>query len=543
MNIEYIREKGNKLVDDAVASIAHQFRSNYALCWIIGGLMVIISLAVRSTMYVEGDTGFYFFRASQILAGKKYYDDFFEPNFPLNFYIYTIPVMLTHVFGIGKIAALTIFVTIIQLTSIVCCVKLIKRTSIYSDGILYNLFIITLFWGHFLPLFNFPINQFGTKTVLFFSFIAPYFFYTLCEIENKPLSARYSILIGIFAGLTVCLKPDYALLLVFIEAYVMLQKRDFRYLFRPINWAILVTNIVHLVWLIVFVPEYVFKVIPMLTVSYPQETVHFITKLYYVAIHPQIYPLVLIALFYIRSKRTSITDILVISVIATTLIRGLHGINSLDQGMIPIFFIGLTIAKIISDIVQRKITLKLYEITIVCTCFLIITEALIMCYVQVQPKKENFADQLVTVSREVPPDEYVYAITKVAFAFLIPMYVDVKTDNKIGNVYLLEGVEESLIAHPNDEKTPLILKTRSYLFNSFVEGVTKHHPKLIFIDDGGLELMDRCLEDYVTYFSRSEAFRDVWKDYDFYKRLKNKGATDILVFKRRDDNEHRLSTQ
>ena len=534
MNIDSLRSNGNKFVDTLAARFAHQLRSNYAICWIVGTLMLIFSLYCRSTMVMAGDSSFYFVRAMQILTGQRYYDDFFEANFPLNFYIYTIPVMLSHASGLSYIASDTIFVTIIQLTSIIFCYKIIKRTSIYRDGMFYNLLMIALFFGHFLPIYTLPLNEFGTKTILFFSFILPYFFYVLCEIEEKPLALPYSTAIGIFAGLVVCLKPDYALFLILIEAYVIWQKRDFFYLFRPVNYAILIVNLLHLAWLIHYIPEYIFKTIPMIMVSYPKNSPNPIENFYVTAIHPQIFSLALMALFFIRANRSAITDLLLIAVVASTIIRGIHGVTSLDQSTMPVFFIGLAIAKMISDIGERRIHFKLYDIPIIITTSLIIIEVVVINFAQIEPIKSKIEQEFITLSQPLRSPDSIYGISGPNYVFSVVMHTGVLNDNKIGNLYLLTEVEENLIKHPHDAETPFLLKTKAYMINAYTEGITRHRPKYIFVEEDGLILKDRCLENTITYFSKHEPFRKAWKDYTFTKQIHKAGSPVMLVFVRKD---------
>ena len=533
MSSQSIREKGNRIVDGIAAKIVEQFRNNRALCWITGALMVLLSLYLRSTMYYGGDSAFYFVRAQQILAGKKYYHDFFEPNFPLNFYITALPVMLYQATGISKVMAATVFVTIIQLISIFCSHKILKRTSLYQDTALYNLIFMAIFLGQFLPVYTMPINEFGTKTVLFFSFILPYFCYVFCEVEDKPLAPLRASLIGIFAGLTICLKPDFAVFPLLMEATIFMRKRKVAYLFRPLNIAILVTNLLHLAWLIIFIPEFLKDIIPMAMVSYPGTASNVIDNFLRVGVRSQIYGLVLVGYFYARAKRSPINDLLVLGVVASTIVRSLHAIDSMDQNSIPGFFIGLVVVKLVKDVLQRDVVFKWFDIPIVVTCFLIVVIILVNGF-DIERKEDSFAHDMIAVLQDFPKNTSVYGLSGPDFIFLLQMHSDVTNDNKIGNLYLLKGVEESLIVHPHDNKTAAILKTKQYIIQSIIEGVTKNHPKIIFLEGGGLNPADRCYEDYVTYFSRVPAFREVWNDYVLAKRLRKNGKRDMLVLVRRD---------
>ena len=511
-----------------------QLFSNPLLCWMIGALMVITSLIVRSDMYIGGDSAFYFVRAEQILAGKKYYRDFFEPNFPLNFYIYTLPVMMSHVTGMSKIISATVFITIIQLISIFCSSKILKRTSLYQDTALYNLIIMAIFLGHFLPVYTLPVNEFGTKTVLFFSFILPYFCYAFCEVEDRPLASPRAILIGVFAGLTICLKPDYAIFPLMIECYIMIRKRDIRYLFRPVNIAILITNLLHMVWLIIVVPEYLGKILPMAMVSYPQTSVSPLVNFLDTGVRSQSCALILMMLFFIRAKRSSVNDLLLLGAVAAIIIRSIHAIRSPDQDSIAAFFIGLAVVKIVSDILRRNTQFKVIDIPIVIYCFYIMITVLVGGF-SIERKKDSYLHDMITLLQDFPKNSSIYGMSSADYVFGIQMHTEVTNDNKIGNFHLLKGVEENVIAHPNDAKTAFILQTKNYMIQSIIEGITKNHPKIILLESNGLNPRDRCYEDHIRYFSRVPAFREAWKDYALYKRLKKYGKRDMLVFVRRDN--------
>lgn len=524
-----------------LANVLFPLAKSHSWGWGVGFLAVIVSLYLRSTVYVGADPAFYFITAENIWHGKRYYYDFFESNFPLNFYIFIIPVWLSEVTGLAKVESLTLFCTILALSSIFFSSWIVRKTTLYKNPLLYNLLIISLFFGHFFPFFTFPANEIGTKTVLFLSFILPYYCAFFCKIEDISLSRPLTIFLGILAGLVVCLKPHYAVFLVVMEAYIVIKKRNIFYVFRPENYAIILVNVIHCLWLLFYVPEYVFKIIPILTVAYRGIPENFILNFFEKAVFPQVLVITIISLYWIRSVRSSYNEILVLGVIATVIIRGLEGLSSMDQSSIPAFFTGMMLVKIIVDIIQKKVTFRLAEVTILTSSWGFIIVLASLNFIPDQPHLRPLKQMIQLTKEQVKKEEPIMVLAREMYAYPIIMYTGNPYYYKLVSLSFLEGVETSLARYKggDPDKLALIQDTKEYFINSIIEGLTLHPPHVLFIRNGGFFLDDQCTIDFITYLSKYNRFREAFKNYTFHKRAietdnKNKIKGDVLVFIRRE---------
>ncbi len=534
------RQRSISYWNNTIVPLFHWLSKTHGWCWFLGAGIVVISLYFRLTLYIGADPAFYLITAEKLWHGERYYYDFFESNFPLNFYIFIIPVWLSAVLGVSKIIGLAIFATVLAVVSIIFSSWLLKKTTVYANAALYNLLIISFFWGHFFPLCTFPTNEIGTKTLLFLSFILPYFCGFFCKMEERPLSLPVNILLGVLAGLAVALKPHYAVFLVMMELYYLLKKRNIFLAFRAENYAILATTIIHLLWLVLYVPEYVFKIVPMLTVAYRGIPESFIKNFFLKAIFPQLPIIVIIGLFLKRAKRSYRDELLGLAVAATIIIRGLEGLVSWDQTSIPAFFTGMMLVKILLDIVRRNVSFSFIETAVVSPMVLLVVIIVTLNLFPYQRHLLPLKNMLSLTEELTTSQDAIMVIAIEMYAYPVLMYKDRKYPYKLVSLSFLEGTENSLLryAKGSPEKFALAEKTKAYFIDTVIDGL-KAKPKLLFMNNRGFNLHDRCTISYKEYFMQFPAFRQEFAHYQLYDRYKaisrrNRVKADILVYIRKD---------
>jgi len=543
--VKNIRTQGNIIVDNIVVAIAQQLSTNRTIGWMIGFVAVAYSLMVRSDLYIGSDPAFYYITAEKILQGKHYYYNFFESNFPLNFYIYTIPVLISHITGISAITAILLFTTIVALTSIYCSSLLLKTTSIYQDGILYNFIIAGLFFGHFTPFSTFPNNEIGTKTLLYLAFILPYFFYVLTEIENIFLSKSTATIIGIFAGLVVAIKPHYALFIIFMELYILWRKKSLWYSLRPVNFAIVLVNIIHLLWLILFLPEYLFKVLPMVAVSYEGvsyegviEGIHFFRLI----LLREWLIIIFLVIAYKKFPRSEINNVLLVAVIASMAIFGSEGLGTWDQVSVLYFFNNLLLIKIVIDFIRSHMLLKIY----IKALLILITSFFVFIFVfNLVPIQRYFKlyHSIIVMVEQISPLEPVLFLSDRIFA-PINLYTGLPDDSKMPALSFWRGMQNNkndADKTNNLKKKQIVQQTEKYFMDAINEALY-HNPKMVFVSNRVKwgQLRDRCAIPNLDIFLENQTFRNKWRDYFFYTTIvemddKNLITDNIAVYIRRDN--------
>ena len=116
-----------------------QFRYNF---YYICGLIILVSLYLRSLFDIGPDTAIYLDVGQRLANGKKYFYDIFEINFPLNMWFYAMQYKIAVFLNINNIILSEIIVNILAILSIIFLAKKLKKTFIYNDKNFYYLLIL-----------------------------------------------------------------------------------------------------------------------------------------------------------------------------------------------------------------------------------------------------------------------------------------------------------------------------------------------------------------------------------------------------------------
>ncbi len=245
-----------KLTSFVAKKTSNLFNSQHFLFFSCASI-VLASVLIRSTRDIGHDSAVFIEMAQKILSGGKYYYDFFENNFPLPLYLMTIPVYFSNVFNLNTIFVVDFFVNLIGAVSVYSsykimvfayelnlkgeekgakklllkaksilfylCKKLgfyrnIKARSSYFEGrerlpIHLQFILIAFCFAYFFRIYTMQFNEYATKSSFFLALVFPYIACNFWRINSSKLK----IIEGILAGLLICLKPHYALLIAVFE--------------------------------------------------------------------------------------------------------------------------------------------------------------------------------------------------------------------------------------------------------------------------------------------------------------------------------------
>ena len=523
--MQNIKKKCIFLVDHLYDTISKYINDHRNICWAIGLVMVFFSIWIRSSVFIGTDPSFYYFTAEKILNGKRYYHDFLDYDFPLCFYLYTIPVMLHNITGIEPITAFYAFITLTALLGIYAASLVLKRTSIYSDGILYQWLIIGMFFWNFFPIHTFQMNEIGTKTLLFVSLITPYLFSFFAEAEHKKLPVYMNIMIGIAAGLAICLKPHYVIFPMVMELYFLIKNRNIRHLFRPLTYAMVIVNLLHLAWLLIYVPEYIFKMIPLITVSYFGIQDDLLTTFFLIILGTQSILVFILLLTYFTLPRSVYNEILLFAVIAINIILCLEMTASGDQVSITYFFGGLLLIKILLDVWRCRHTdlFKTYQKV------LLIFNLTLLVFINIgnlTPYQFHMqaVPKVIEITKKLSNGEPIHILSDGNY-FPLLFYINNYAYHKAIALTFLHGAQNTKILYDDQKDSNTYMsadKAEHFLANLEIEGMIEKNPKIIFIDNrmgASLRARKKCTINDIEYFLGYDAFRDIFKNYEFYDRI------------------------
>ncbi len=171
-------------------------------------------------LWIVGDQAVYVMTAELILDGKVPYRDFFDFNPPLIMYLNVLPAMLSRLLHLPSPLVFSITVLTFQLLSFEWCTSIIIRRS--SE--LKPLIFLPVIWS-VASLSTHLLGQIGEREHIFLITFLPFLFLRGLRHSAKPLSKFESILAGVFAGIGLCLKPQFILIAIAAEVGWIIEQR------------------------------------------------------------------------------------------------------------------------------------------------------------------------------------------------------------------------------------------------------------------------------------------------------------------------------
>jgi len=218
------------------------------------GCLFIIATSVlaRSARDIGHDSALYLEIAQKMLDGGKYYQDFFESNFPLSFVFAMIPHFLAKIFSLHQIIAAEIFTNFVGILSLYFSARILARLK---DRTVFNLIIISFAISFFWRVFTLQFNEFLTKSSYLLAFAFPYVSYHL--LDHSKIKNPDRILTGFFAALFFCLKPHYGILPIVFELEKMIRAKSLRPAFCLRNYTTISVIIIYFLLLLLCFPDYI----------------------------------------------------------------------------------------------------------------------------------------------------------------------------------------------------------------------------------------------------------------------------------------------
>ncbi len=239
--------------------------SNLFLTLACGGI-ILFSIFINSLTDIGPDSGIYLELGRKFANGGKYYDQIFESNFPLNFYIYALEYKIHLLTAINYIIVSQIFIYLFFLLSFFCSQKIVKKTTFYDNKIFVNFLFLFFCLAFFLRYPSITLNEMGTKSSFFMLLFFPYLLYSFRF--KLDLSKTDLIFRGLLMGLIPCFKPHYLIPILIIEFFKFFDNRNWKFIFRLDHLLLAIIGLAMLNWMIFFEKEYFLYMVPMWKLIY-----------------------------------------------------------------------------------------------------------------------------------------------------------------------------------------------------------------------------------------------------------------------------------
>ncbi len=174
-------------------------------------------------------------------------------------FIYSIPIMLSHLCSLNILLTFRVFIFFISFTSLSICYTLIKKIFSPENATLAGLFLITL--AIIFILFPLP-NDFGQREHLLLILIMPYLLLTSYRMQHKSVSLFLAVVIGFIAGIGFAIKPFFCVTFFLVECYYAFRKKTLAELARPESTIIIGLLGIYILLIYAFFHNYLTIILP-----------------------------------------------------------------------------------------------------------------------------------------------------------------------------------------------------------------------------------------------------------------------------------------
>lgn len=240
---------------DAAAPWAHPIDRLRA--WLPYVLILAVAIAERHFVIGNADVSWLITASEKILDGQRLYVDVIELNPPAAVFLYLPAVALARAIGCAPEIVVDGQVLVAAAASLFAVAHIVRRS-----GLLDNVSARPVAVFAFAALTILPAQTFGERE--HFALIAALPAIATFAIRAggaKPLLWQ-ALIAGLSAGVTVCIKPHFALPIGLAASAAALHARSWRVLFVPENWCAAAVAAVYAVCVAVFYPAFFTNVMP-----------------------------------------------------------------------------------------------------------------------------------------------------------------------------------------------------------------------------------------------------------------------------------------
>jgi hypothetical protein len=182
--------------------------------------LIGLGLAAHFRGYVGPDTGFLLDEAARVLDGARLYVDLVDMNPPLIVLLNMAAVLLARQLGMAEVLVYRLGCTVSLLALLLLTALLLRR--LLPGELAFRRGVVLLF---VFALFTLAGQDFGEREQLVLALTVPYLVLTAGRAARRDVPRMPAALVGLLAAAAFALKPPFALLWLFLEAYLRIRRR------------------------------------------------------------------------------------------------------------------------------------------------------------------------------------------------------------------------------------------------------------------------------------------------------------------------------
>ena len=233
---------------------------------VLCGCVALLAVFWQQRWGTVPDTSWLITVSERVLGGERLYADLIEANPPFSVWMYMPAVAAADLLRMKPEPMVHAYTYLLCSLGLLLAALNARRAGFAENGGL--LALLPVFFALMVIV---PGNAFTQRDQVGAVLLAPLLVLTAWRIEadaqHQP-SWKFAIPSGLFASVIVLVKPHYALLLIAPALYFAFAKRRLGVLFGPEYWCAVGMCIVYLAAVLWFHPEFVSKIMPLLSQTY-----------------------------------------------------------------------------------------------------------------------------------------------------------------------------------------------------------------------------------------------------------------------------------
>jgi hypothetical protein len=231
--------------------------------WLPLALIFAAAIVVRHFVGANTDVSWEITLSEKILDGQRLYTDLIELNPPASTFLYLPAVALAPALGLAPEIAVDALVVIGALASLAIAGDIVRRYRLLDGPQSRAAAALTL-----AALTILPAQTFGEREHIALIAVLPALALLVARANGSRPLLWHCLVAGAGAGVTICIKPHFALAVACAAAFSALHRRSWRLLLVLENWIAAAIAVVYGICVVVCYPSFLSDVMPLVADVY-----------------------------------------------------------------------------------------------------------------------------------------------------------------------------------------------------------------------------------------------------------------------------------